>query len=138
MICSSFKTGGNPGVDDWIPCPPVVLRWLERNCRIQEFGNVSIWEPCNYVSNLAYYRTTTEICARQNWRLPSTSVKAIIKAFASLATGSCFKHGSNTHLGDVADVRVNDLFGWIVYQSMVEKLTKGNHSIVHDLAYQPR
>lgn len=126
-------------MDDWLPCPATEgLGWFEKDCKIQEFGNISIWEPCNYVSNLAYYRTTTEICARKQWHLPSASVKAITKAFASLATGSSFMHGSETIVGGSSDVRVNDLFGWIIYQSMVEKLTMGNQSIIHDLAYKPR
>ena len=46
-------------------------KWFEENCTMQEYGNIPIWEPCNYASNIAYYHTTTEICYRQEWNMPS-------------------------------------------------------------------
>ena len=44
-------------------------RWFELNCTIQEFGSVSIYEPCNYASNVAYYHTVTEICDHEGWTI---------------------------------------------------------------------
>ena len=62
-------TKGNPPDDPWIQCTEKG-KWFEVNCTVQEYGQMSIWEPCNYASNLAYYHTVTEICARQEWNLP--------------------------------------------------------------------
>ena len=62
-------TKGNPPEDPWIQCTEKG-KWFEVNCTVQEYGQMSIWEPCNYASNLAYYHTVTEICARQEWNLP--------------------------------------------------------------------
>jgi hypothetical protein len=44
------------------------------------------------------------------------SVNAMAKTFAILAQGSAFMHGSNTSNGGAADVRINDLFGYVAYQ----------------------
>merc|ERR1712156_911502 len=66
-------TKGNPPDDPWIQCTEKG-KWFEVNCTVQEYGQMSIWEPCNYASNLAYYHTVTEICARQEWNLPLANV----------------------------------------------------------------
>jgi hypothetical protein len=47
------------------------------NCTIQEFGSVSIYEPCNYASNVAYYYTVTEMCDHEGWTLPIEEGKAL-------------------------------------------------------------
>ena len=65
-------------------------------------------------------------------------VKAIGKAFASLGLGSSFWHGSETLVGGDADVRVNDLFGWIVYQEGVRNLPTENPSVIYELSLEPR
>ena len=63
-------TQGTPD-DHWKQCERQSRKlWFEKNCTVQEFGQVPIWEPCNYASNLAYYHTVTEICKRENWNLP--------------------------------------------------------------------
>ena len=46
------------------------LVWRESNCTTQEVagrGNLSIHEPCNYVSNVAYYHAIWEICVHDGW-----------------------------------------------------------------------
>ena len=42
--------------DMWIECPALDTRWYEDNCTLQPGLDIAIWEPCNYVSNLAYDR----------------------------------------------------------------------------------
>ena len=42
--------------DMWIECPALDTRWYEDNCTVQPGLDIAIWEPCNYVSNLAYDR----------------------------------------------------------------------------------
>ncbi len=81
-----------------------------------------IYEPCNYASNLAYYHTATEICAKERWSLPTDQVKAMGMAFAILAHGSAFFHGSETDTGGSADVRLNDLFAYVAYQAAMENV----------------
>ena len=65
-------------------------------------------------------------------------MKSIEKAFASLGVGSCFLHGSKTIVGEYSDVRVNDLFGWIVYQEGVKNLPTDKPSVIYELSLEPR
>lgn len=69
------KNGGNPAAND--PWPSCSERengnWFEYNCTTQAYGNMPIYEPCNYASNVAYYHTATEICARKTWSLDMES-----------------------------------------------------------------
>ena len=53
----------------------------EQNLTVQEFHNIGIYEPCNYASNLAYYRVVTSICGYQQWSLPAEYQVAMAQAF---------------------------------------------------------
>ena len=80
MIEYSSTHGNLQANDTWIQCNEGP-KWFESNCTVQEYGQMSIWEPCNYASNLAYYHTVTEICARQEWNLPEDDGKSVCKYF---------------------------------------------------------
>ena len=118
-------------------------RWLEVNCTYQEPGHIPIWEPCNYASNVAYYHTAVEVCKRQEWDVGEEygadsnvvsnyspkiqflylfQVTAMVQTFSLLAVGSAFFHGSNTTVGGVADVKLNDLFAYVAYQAAISDL----------------
>jgi len=131
--------GGSPG-DPWYKCDSDVLPhkiWFERNCTVEKYGNLPVWEPCNYASNIAYYHTVIEQCAKETWSFPSDSVNTIIKSYASLGAGSSFMHMSNTNVGGVSDVRVNDLIGYIAFHEAMKGLnTEG--SILNELSYKER
>jgi len=134
------KSRGTPIIDNWYPCDsPTKPKqwWFERNCTDQQYGNIPIWEPCNYASNVAYYHTVVEQCARETWSLPSQSVNTIIKAYASLGAGSSFMHMSETNIGGISDVRVNDLIGYVAYHEMMKILNVDN-PILKELSEKPR
>ena len=97
---------------------------------------MAIWEPCNYVSNLAYDRLMVEMCLQEGWTFPPTTVSYIAQAFAINTFASSFMHGSNTHLGAAQDVRSNDLFPFIIWQAGVANIPFD--PVIHDLALQPR
>ena len=40
-----------------------------------------IYEPCNYVSNFAYYHVVTSICDHGGWSLDTTYQLAMAQAF---------------------------------------------------------
>ena len=128
------STLGDPEADDnWLPCN-AQNRWFELNCTTQAYGNMPIYEPCNYASNLAYYHTVTEICAKAEWNVPEAHSKAMGMVFAILAQGSAFLHGSQTSNGGAADSRINDLFTYVAYQAAIEGLGLDgniNPKIVH-------
>lgn len=79
---------------------------------------MAIWEPCNYVSNLAYDRLVVEICNQQDWTLDQLDVRRIAEAYALITFGSTFFHGSETKLGMLQDNISNNLFTYILHQAL--------------------
>ena len=78
---------------------------------------MAIWEPCNYVSNLAYDRLVVEICKQEDWTLGEYDVRRIAEAFSLVTFGSSFMHGSGeTILGQLQDTTSNNLFAYILHQ----------------------
>ena len=46
----------------------------------QDFHNITVYEPCNYASNVAYFHVVTQICAHKPlWFLPYDHVKALLQ-----------------------------------------------------------
>ena len=58
--------------------------------------------------------------------------------YAILGQGSAFLHGSQTSNGGAADTVLNDLFAFVAYQAMVEKLVPKENVLVHELSLTPR
>jgi len=123
--------------DIWHTCDEQ-LKWFEKNCTVQEYGSMPIFEPCNYASNLAYYHTATEICNKKQWALPQEQVDAMGMTFVILAQGSAFWHGSETSNGAAADVVINDLFAYVAFQAALEILEPSDDSLIHELSLTPR
>jgi len=134
------QTGGSTA-DKWYKCndnnKPKNQIWYERNCTIEKYGNMPVWEPCNYASNIAYYHTVIEHCAKKTWSMSKDSMNTIIKSYASLGAGSSFMHMSETNVGGISDVRVNDLIGYIAFHEAMSGL-KANGSILHELSKTKR
>ena len=75
-------------------------QWMEKNATLQNFHNILIMQPCNYASNMAYYRVATQICQhRGKWNIQEEYVSAMVEGFVGLGMGSSFFHGSETNLG---------------------------------------
>ena len=66
-------------------------------------AHITIYEPCNFVSNLAYYRIAPEIChAAPSLSISTAQAQALVQGFVALG-GSSFWHGSHTYLGNLYD-----------------------------------
>ena len=76
--------------------------------------NIQIMEPCNYVSNVAFYHSTTRICDYPDWKISKDAVNAQKRSFATLGIGSAFWHGSHTYAGSAFD---NIMMAVIGYQA---------------------
>lgn len=80
-------------------------------------------EPCNFASNVAYYRAMTAVCQYdESFAMPVAAKRALKQSLATLAVGSAWWHGSNTQVGLILDngliaVHLNN-----VYRIMVEPL----------------
>jgi len=122
--------------DMWVACEDSKKRWFERNCTMQPGIEMAIWEPCNYVSNLAYDRLVLEMCNQENWTLGPMDVQRIAEAFAIVTFGSSFMHGSETRLGKDLDTKSNDLFAYILHQAALINIPYD--PVLHDLSLTPR
>lgn len=108
--------------------------------KASKFGryNMTIYEPCNYVSNIAYYRSTTKICDYgDNWSIPVQQQNTLKRLFSVLAAGSAFMHGSLTNVGNSYDVNAISLISAFSHKLQVLGL-KSNSSILHQLSEKPR
>ena len=109
--------------------------WIEENCTVQEYGNMPIWEPCNYASNMAYYHSFLEICNKNHsWSLTTKSRNGIGKAFSFMAFASSFFHASQTDNANTVDQRVMDMIFFVIYQEAVDSITTSQEAIVKDLS----
>eukprot|EP00095_Tigriopus_kingsejongensis_P008144 maker-scaffold196_size269943-snap-gene-1.33 protein:Tk08144 transcript:maker-scaffold196_size269943-snap-gene-1.33-mRNA-1 annotation:"hypothetical protein AURANDRAFT_63034" len=112
--------------------------YFEQNATQQIFHNVTIYEPCNYASNVPYYHVTTQVCDHWDlWAIPEAVRHAYGTSFASLAFGSAFWHGSHTYAGNVADNRIIEVLAYVAHQVSLENLGL-NSSILYDLSPTPR
>ncbi len=119
---------------------------------------MSIYEPCNYASNVAYYHALWEICMRDGWNLDEDhgmarvtrtnvvsactttiffAVLAMVRSAAFLAHGSAFFHASETILGGELDVKVMDLFMFVIYRAATSQLDSSN-VVIHHLSSSRR
>ena len=72
------------------------------------------------------------------WYFFSILVTALLRSFVYLAPGSAFLHGSQTEIGDIADVRINDLILYVAHQGMVQLLQPLDSTLIHELSFTPR
>lgn len=108
----------------------------ELNATALNRDGIIIYEPCNYVSNVAYYHVSTQMCDYSKWNFADSLVDAMIQSFAHLAYGSAFWHGSRTHLGNLCDNRFIDFVAYVGYQGSVASYPKG--SILHEISLSSR
>lgn len=101
-----------------------------------------IIEPCNTLSNLAYYRILPDLCnVRNNLTMSDEYVDALLGGFATLGMGSSFMHGSRTQLGGTFDNTPIGVIAYQYHQLMTDSLTSGvngTDSVLHEISPTPR
>jgi len=84
---------------------------------------VVIFEPCNTISNFAFYRSMFAICDRTNdgpdWSIGAEEVRALVRGFNLLGYTSVLFHASNTPVGQRFDNLSIDIYGFLVHQALV-------------------
>lgn len=106
--CSIYsKNDGNCGHRNWL-----------RHTDKETFGSEKIimYEPCNYVSNIAYYHSTTRMCSYPDFQSGVEYQKALKRSFASLAVGSAMFHGSFTYVGASFDNKMISIIAYLSHQ----------------------
>lgn len=129
------------GVEDdhWGDCLNIghCVEYFEQNATKQELHDATIYEPCNYVSNLAYYHVSTVVCdhnAAGRFEMGADAVRALSEIHSHLAFGSAFWHGSHTRLGNVFDNLLIGVLSYISYQEAVRNLPTFSDPVVSDLS----
>jgi hypothetical protein len=142
MIEYGISGGALDGSDPWFKAPGT--SWREYNPTPMTSDNftfpgasdVLIYEPCNYVSNIAYHRTMIEICERDltdglEWTLPKEFVRGFVEVYNILGMGSAFFHASSTSVGGAIDVVPIDFFALLFVQSSLSSIEF--NPILHEL-----
>lgn len=114
--------------------------WIEYDPRQMDIGPV-VYEVCNTVSNLAYYRTMLEMSSlKSSMLMDQAYVDALIQTYSMSAVGSSLFHAAGGHEGDLDTIPIG-LMSYIAHQSSVSGLSagaSGNSSALHDLSPVPR
>jgi len=130
--------------DHWGECTPYVndtrcpVGPYEKNSSAP-FGKegMIIYEPCNYVSNVAYYRSATRVCDYPDWSIDTDQIKGLKRSFATLAMGSAMWHGSHTYVGYSFDNNMIAVISYLAHQASVSSLP-GNSTVLKQLSLTPR
>jgi len=130
--------------DHWGGCTPYIndtrcpVGPYQRNVS-HPFGveKMTVYEPCNYVSNVAYYRSATRICDFPDWSIDSKQISALKRGFSTLAMGSAMWHGSHTYVGYSFDNNMIAVISYLAHQAAVSGLPS-NSSVLHQLSLTPR
>jgi len=130
--------------DHWGGCTPFIN---DTRCPVGpyqrstpgEFGveKMTVYEPCNYVSNVAYYRSATRICDYPDWTIDEDHIKGLKRGFTTLAMGSAMWHGSHTYVGYSFDNNMIAVISYLAHQASVSHLPS-NSSVLHQLSLTPR
>jgi len=138
---TSFGISGGTPEDPWTDHNPS-CGFNENDPRNLTFRGhqFPIIEPCNTVSNLAYYRILPDLCnVRHNLTMSDEYANALINGFATLGMGSSFMHGSRTHLGGTFDNVPIAVIAYQYQQLMTDSLKNSvNSSVLHEISPTPR
>ena len=97
----------------------------------KRLSNMTIFEPCNYASNVAYYHAATRVCDFPNWVSTPPMINAQKRAFTILAVGSSIMHGSHTFVGYSFDNKMIGLIAYLAYQNSVASIAHFSPIIGH-------
>jgi len=138
---TSFGISGGTAADPWKADNPS-CGFNEDDARNLTFRGhkFPIIEPCNTVSNLAYYRILPDLCnVRHNLTMSDEYANALINGFATLGMGSSFMHGSRTKLGGTFDNVPIAVIAYQYQQLMTDSLKVSvNSSVLHEISPTPR
>lgn len=98
-------------------------------------------EPCNYVSNVAFYHAATRVCTYPDWNQDVDFRREIKRGFYILSMGSSFWHASHTYLGYQFDNNMIALISYISYQGMVSPIINDGQVLntqIRDISPLPR
>lgn len=97
--------------------------WRQMNDAVtQGSKTVTVYEPCNMGSNMAYYRTAGEMCNQNT--ITGSQRSTIAKGLALQGFGSSYYHGSETNLGSLMDTSPTNIIAYICLQQLYAGVVK--------------
>ena len=87
---------------------------------------ITIAEPCNTISNVAFYRSMFAICDRSNtkssWTINHDDVRGFVRGLNLMAFGSIYAHASTTSEGGFMDELTISIMAFTAYQVLAKAL----------------
>lgn len=99
--------------------------YIEYDPRQMDMENITVYETCNFASNVAYYRAAVSLCdSRDDFFAGNDVMTALIQAHAALASGSSLFHasGSIDNIGMALDNLPIALLAVTAHQASVSSL----------------
>jgi hypothetical protein len=90
--------------------------WLRHTPELFGPEKIIMYEPCNYVSNVAYYHSANRVCTYPEFASGDDYQKALKRSFASLTIGSAMMHGSFTNVGTAFDCQMISIIAYLSHQ----------------------
>jgi len=118
-------------------------RYMEKNLSIIQPQNITICEPCNTLSNIAYLHSVTRFCKYKHdhgWSMTEDKQSAVVASLIIQSIGSTFMHGSETNLGQDWDTRGEYLVAMLAYQHSISQLPEAwrSNPIIRDFSLVPK
>jgi len=116
------------------------LNFLEDDPQSVAIGGavITIAEPCNTISNVAFYRSMFALCDRSNrgldWNMQREEVRGLVRGLNLLAFGSTFYHASITKVGNRIDNLGIQIIAFIGHQALVNALGDNPDPVLFNLA----
>ncbi|CAB9513626.1 expressed unknown protein [Seminavis robusta] len=83
------------------------------------YRTYEVQEPCNYVSNVGFYRSAIRVCDYKTWNIPVSDQIALMQTFITTGTSSCWFHGSMTNAGQQFDAHMVAILINNAYQILI-------------------
>jgi len=96
--------------------------WLRKTPELFGPEKIIMYNPCNYVSNVAYYHATNRVCTYPDFASGQDYQKALKRSFASLTVGSAMLHGSFTYVGKTFDRQMIKVIAYLAHQISTQNI----------------
>lgn len=139
------RTHGSPG-DPWKPAVGQACtdpRYMEKNLSTIWPQNITVCEPCDTLSNVAYLHSATRFCKYRRvhgWSMSTEKQSAVVASLIIQSIGSTFMHGSETDLGEDWDTRGEYAVAMLAYQHSVSHLPEEwrSNPVLRDFSLVPK
>ena len=133
-VAKDYK--GEP--DTWGSRPSTYLEGDDPNNTVTFPGGMTVFEPCNAASNLAFYKGVVRMCRNPNeWNLSDEYLIEIKRIISQIAMGSTLMHGGHTHLGGIMDGKNISILAYLLHSALVGALGITNPKI-RDMTFEAR